>query len=66
MKKDYQYNNFLKSITILMVCTYHLGIVFNSTDTKYITLINTFFCNLCVAGVSLFFMVNEALRLIKN
>lgn len=66
MKKDYQYNNFLKSITILMVCTYHFGIVFSSTDTKYITLINTFFFNLCVAGVSLFFMVNEALLLNKE
>ena len=66
MKKDYQYINFLKSIAILMVCTYHFGIVFSSNDTELERLIKTFFYNLCVAGVPLFFMVNGALLFNKE
>ena len=66
MKKDYQYINFLKSIAILLVCTYHFGIVLTSADTGYLRVIKVFFYNLCVAGVPLFFMVNGALLLNKE
>lgn len=66
MKKNFQYISFLKSIAILMVCSYHFSIVLKSGEAEYLQLIKTLISNICVAGVPLFFMVNGALLFNKE
>jgi surface polysaccharide O-acyltransferase-like enzyme len=64
----YIYLNILKTLAIIMVCSYHFTLVYAnySSQLSDSVAINRFIINACSACIPLFMMVNGALMLNKN